>query len=42
MHRLENPGDDMVELIEIAIGTNVGGNDAARNMGKDEPTEMCE
>jgi mannose-1-phosphate guanylyltransferase/mannose-6-phosphate isomerase len=42
MHRLENPGDDMVELIEIAIGTNVGGNDAARNMGNDEPTEMCE
>ena len=39
MHRLENPGDDMVEVIEIAIGTNRGGDDVARNKENDEPME---
>jgi mannose-1-phosphate guanylyltransferase/mannose-6-phosphate isomerase len=39
MHRLENPGDDMVEVIEIAIGTNMGGDEIARNNGNDEQME---
>lgn len=39
MHRLENPGDDMVEVIEIAIGTNVDGDNVAGNTGTEELTE---
>lgn len=39
MHRLGNPGDEMVEVIEIAIGTNLGEHDVATSTGTDEPTE---
>ena len=37
-HRLENPGDDMVEVIEVAIGTHVGGSDIACYLAENDPT----